>query len=310
MSIDAVLKKFRQVVDYASTPIPRDYYQFSAPSLNWIVSGGQGVKGIQSGVMIELVGKKSSGKSTLALDLIAQAQRQDKLCVYADFERSLDPSYAAKLGVDISQLVRIRPESAEQGLEVIEEVIKAGAGIVVVDSLAMMVPRAEWDKSYDDSQKVAANAGLITRFVNRVNMLADSHNTLVVLINQVRANLNPMARAETKHYGGFALEHAVRMIIEVSRIANKETFTTVQAVTSKNKLGGAERLKAEFQIEYGKGIRADLDIIDCAIAADIIQQRGPWLNFGELKAQGKENAILTFPLNQIRKELEQYYDRV
>lgn len=303
-SIQDVMKRFKDIADYADNEIPREYYPFSAPSLNYIASGGLDYKGIQSGILVELVGKKSCGKSTLALDLVAQAQKRDKLAVYADFERSLDPNYAVKLGVDIGKLIRLRPESAEQGLEVIEETIKAGANIIVVDSLAMMVPSGEWEKNYSESPKMAMNAGLITRFINRANMLADAHNALIVLINQVRANFSPMARAETKPYGGFALEHGVRLIIQVSRIQNKETFTTVQAYTEKNKSRGAEKMKTEFQIEYGKGIRADMDILDTAIEAGIVSQRGPWLNYLDLKAQGKENACRDFPLEEIRKELE------
>lgn len=306
-AIDNVLKKFRDIATYADIEIPRDYYTFSAPSLTHVASGGQGLRGIQSGSIIEIAGAKSAGKSTISLDLIRNAQQQDKVCAILDYERSYSKQYAEQLGVDTSKLIWVRPDYAEQGLDITEEMIKAGVNLIVIDSVAMMLPKEDLEKTYDDSERMAAQAKLITRFINRVTMLADNNNALIVLLNQLRANISPMSRKESKHFGGYALAHGVRLSIELVRIQNKDTFTTVQAFVEKNKLGGAERLKTEFQIEYGKGIRADLDIIDCAIAAEIIQQRGAWLEYAGKKVAGKENATREFDLNAISKELETYY---
>lgn len=310
-NIDQILKKYT-VIDYANTPIHRDYYTFSAPSLTHIASGGKNLRGIRSGSVIELVGKKSCGKSTLSLDLIAQAQKLDRLCAYVDYERTLDPVYAERIGVDTAKLLRVKPDTAEQGLNIIEDLLKNEVSLIVVDSIAMMLPKEELDKDYDDSPKMALSAGLLSRFIKRITPLADNYNALVVLINQIRANFStgfsPAARKETKHYGGYAIEHGLQYTIEVSRVENKDTFARVQAFVEKNKMHGAERLKTEFIIEYGKGIRSDLDILDMAIAYGIVSQRGAWIEFCGDKYHGRDNAVLGLPLEEIQQQLESILD--
>lgn len=311
--MSAAEKRLKEIIRYANQPIARHYYTFSSPSLNWLAAGGRDYRGIRSGSLIELLGAKSSGKSTLALDLVANVQKRGESVIWFDLERWFDPlnvgPYAESLGVDTSKLALVYPDSAEEALTFAREALKGDDfTVVVIDSIAATVPESEWEKEYNEQSKLGEQARLIGRFVNQASMLAFDNNKLVVMLNQIRASISPMSQKTTKRFGGKLYEHMLDIAFEmvVTQHTDKERKKTVQIFTDKNRLGGEERLKAELTIEYGKGIRADLDIVDSAIRLGIVNQRGAWLNYNEYKTQGKDSAALTFPLDEIRAELEAY----
>lgn len=305
-------KKWKDVISFASTPRERNYFTFTAPSLNWLASGGRDYRGIRSGTLIELVGAKSSGKSTLALDLVANAQRKDKLCMWIDIERWFDPSdvgdYATSLGVDTDKLYMVRPKTTEQAFDIVMSGIDSGVDLIVIDSIAAAIPKDEWEKDFDDPERLGESAKLIKRLIQRASIMADDSNTLVVCLNQIRANISTMPNAKsTKRFGGKAYEHHLHQAYELTVTEHKdaEHWKKVSVFLEKNRIGGMERLKRDLVMSYGKGIRSDLDILDRAIDAGLVTQNGKtWLYYGELKAGGKENATKLFPLEKIRKELE------
>lgn len=312
MSIDALKAKYKDIITFASTPRERLHYTFTAPSLNWLASGGRDYRGIRSGTLIEFVGAKSSGKSTLALDLVSNAQQKDKMCMWIDIERWFDPTdvgdYAKSLGVDIDKLYMVRPKTTEQAFSIVMAGIDSGVDVIVIDSIAAAIPKDEWEKDFDDPERLGESAKLIKRLVQRTSIMADDSNTLVIALNQVRSNITSMAGAKaTKRFGGKAYEHHLHQAYELTVTEHKdaEHWKRVSVFLEKNRIGGMERLKRDLIISYGKGIRSDLDIIDRAIQEGIITQNGKtWLYYGELKAAGRENASVQFPLEEIRKELE------
>ncbi len=304
-SVDSVLKKFSDYVQYANVPIERSYFQFSLPTLNLICSGD--LKGLRSGSIVQLVGKKSTGKTTLAFDLIVNAQNVDRTCAFVDFEHTFDPDYASELGIQLEKLIYVHPDTAEKGLMIVEALIDSGVHLIVIDSVAAMLPKDELEKTYEDNPKMAASAGLITRFLKRITGKVSHNNTLIVLINQMRANVSLMARKETKPFGGYALEHGLQVSLELSRIGTKDNLATIQVFAEKNKQG-KERQKTEVFLDSGKGFRADIDTIDLCIEKGIIKQKGAWLEYGDSRAQGKENACSTLPLYELRSRLQSIFD--
>lgn len=315
-AIDNVEKRFRDILRLANQPIPRHYYTFSSPSLNWLAAGGRDYRGIRSGSLIELLGAKSSGKSTLALDLVGNAQKRGDNVLWIDLERWFDPGtvgpYAQSLGVDTSNLVVAYPTEAEEALTLAREVLKGDTfDVVVIDSVAATVPEGEWEKEYNETSKLGEQARLIGRFVTQASMLAFDNNKLVIMLNQIRANISPMSQKSTKRFGGKAYEHMLDIAFELTVIqhTDKERKKTVQIFTDKNRLGGEERLKTELVIEYGKGIRADLDILEQAIKVGIVRQSGARYEYHTYKGHGKENSVKEFPLDDIKRELETYYQK-
>lgn len=275
-------------------------------------------RGFQSGRMLELVGDESTGKSTLALDLIANTQRlfPGSLCAYADVERSFDVQYARKLGVNTATLKIIRADSAESSLETAEIVCRRGAKIIVIDSVSFLVPRShneydaeetEVEPDYEKSKKIAALGTIIGDWCKRMVPIIDYHNTLLVFINQYRSNFSTMSRVEKKPYGPRTYRHALTWRLELARVLNKDTRTNVQAKCTKNRLAG-ERGMAEYDIVYGKGLDINGDLLKHAVNAGIVTKSGAWYYIDkdlptQVRAQGLENATETFDFDLIRKKL-------
>lgn len=294
------LDRYKAFIKNASQVNEGIFIPFSLLSLN-IVLGD--IRGIRSGKIVQLIGNPSSGKSTLALDLIASAQRAGIKCAYVDFERTFDPDYSNALGVDLEKLQMVKPDFAEQGLEITELLIKeANVQLVVIDSIPAAVPSVESEKGYSDAEKMAVAAGYITRFCRRVIPIIDNYNALIVILNQYRANISTLARSESKPYGPRALGYSSSLIIELTRVKNEDTRTFVQARATKNKLA-PERKVTEFTLVYGQGPDTSGDLLTLAEQAGIVTKRGAWYMYNESKAQGIENAKNTFPINEIREQL-------
>jgi recombination protein RecA len=305
MAKASMLDRFMQS---ASVEPDRYYIPFSLPSLNAALDNPQG---LQCGRMCEIIGTESTGKSTLALDLIKNAQALDMPCHYADVERTFDKAYAQTLGVDCDKLQIIRADTAENTLSLVEQVARQGSRLVIIDSITFLVPQSHNEDSVEDedavpdymkSKKMAALGTLLTDFCKRMTPIADYHNTLIIFINQYRANFSTMSRVEKKPYGPYAYKHALTWRLELARVENKEQKTTVECKITKNKLG-VERKMTRYDIVYGEGLDIKGDILTCAVNSGIVQQKGSWFVYGEQRAQGATQAKELFDFNELRKQL-------
>lgn len=273
----------------------RFYIPSSLISVNLAIDSA---KGFKSGRIVELVGAFSTGKTTLANDLIKNAQAMGKKALFVDIERTFDRNYARICGVDTTQLDIMAADTAEQTLTLTEQKAES-YGIIVLDSLPALLPKEELEKNYDESAKMAAVAGLLTRFYKRIVPIIDNSNTLLVLLNQFRASFSTMSRVEKKPYGPHSANHAISWRLELARKSNEDNYTTVQMKVTKNKLGKERRI-VEYDMIYAGGLDIKGDILTNAVRYGIVDKRGAWYYWNELKAQGAENAKLLFDFDTLR----------
>lgn len=296
-----LLKKYEDAVALGSTERTKTCFSLGPLSLNLAVGD---VDGIKSGRVVQIVGKYSSGKSTLALDIIAQHQRQSGLpVIYVDFERAYDPVYAKAIGVNTDLLHIVRADSTEDGLTIAENFIKTGEiKLVVIDSIAAAKPSSENDKDYNDPARMGGNSGIISRFVNRIVPLIDNNDVLLVLLNQLRANFNTLSHEKEVPYGAKSLHYATSVMIQTTNIKNTEDETEIQAVIKKNRVG-APRHVTRFFIKYGQGIDHAQDVIQLAIDRGLVSKSGSWFAYRDTKVQGMEKAVAEFPVDEIRTSI-------
>jgi recombination protein RecA len=269
-----------------------------------------GVGGIPRGRVTEIYGPESSGKTTLALHVIAEAQKTGGLAAFVDAEHALDPSYAKKLGVDTMNLLVSQPDSGEQALEIVETLVRSGAlDVIVIDSVAALVPRAEIEGEMGDSH-MGLQARLMSQALRKLTGTVSKSNTAVVFINQVREKIGVMFGNPETTTGGRALKFYTSIRIDIRRIATiKEgqdmvgNRTKVKVV--KNKLAPPFR-EAEFDIMYSQGISKTGDVLDLATKFNLIQRSGTWFSYGETRlGQGRENVKRYLDENpKLNQELE------
>jgi recombination protein RecA len=253
-----------------------------------------GVGGIPRGRVSEVFGPESSGKTTICLQIIAEAQKAGGLAAFVDVEHALDPSYAKKLGVDIDNLLVSQPDSGEQALEITETLVRSGAiDVLVVDSVAALVPKAELDGEMGDSH-MGLQARLMSQALRKLTGTVSKSRTALIFINQIREKIGVMFGNPETTTGGRALKFYSSVRVDIRRIAaikdgDAVTGNRTKVKIVKNKVAAPFR-EAEFDIIYGEGISREGDVLDLAVANNIVEKSGAWYSYsGERIGQGREN---------------------
>jgi recombination protein RecA len=254
-----------------------------------------GIGGLPKGRIVEIYGPESSGKTTLALHVIAEAQKRGGTCAFVDAEHALDPGYARKLGVDVDNLLISQPDAGEQALEIADTLVRSGAvDVLVVDSVAALVPRAELEGEMGDTH-VGLHARLMSQALRKLTGSVSKSNTLLIFLNQIRLKIGVMFGNPETTTGGNALKFYASVRMEIRRIGaikdrDEVTGNHTRVKVVKNKMAPPFR-EVEFDIMYGEGISKLGELIDLGVKANIVEKSGAWFSCDSQRiGQGRENA--------------------
>ena len=254
-----------------------------------------GIGGLPKGRVIEIYGPESSGKTTLALHVVAEEQKKEGICAFVDAEHALDPGYAKKLGVNLDELLISQPDTGEQALEITETLVRSGAvSLVVVDSVAALTPRSELEGDMGDAQ-VGAQARLMSQAMRKLTGSISRSNCMVIFINQIRMKIGVMFGSPETTTGGNALKFYASVRLDIRRIGalkdrDEVIGNSTRVKVVKNKVSPPFK-QVEFDIMYGEGISKVGEIIDLGVKFDIIEKSGAWFSYGDERiGQGRENA--------------------
>ena len=269
-----------------------------------------GIGGLPRGRVIEIYGPESSGKTTLALHVVAEAQKQGGTCAFIDAEHALDPGYAAKLGVNVEELLISQPDAGEQALEIADTLVRSGAvDVLVIDSVAALVPRAELEGEMGDSH-VGLHARLMSQALRKLTGSISRSRCMIIFINQIRMKIGVMFGNPETTTGGNALKFYASVRLDIRRIGSiKDRDTVVGSQTRvkvvKNKVAPPFRV-VEFDIMYGEGVSKTGELIDLGAQAGVVEKSGAWFSYGGQRiGQGRENAKQFLKENpQVAAEIE------
>ncbi len=269
-----------------------------------------GIGGVPRGRIVEIYGPESSGKTTLALHVIAEAQKTGGTAAFIDVEHALDPVYSQNLGVDIDSLLVSQPDTGEQALEITEALVRSGAiDVVVIDSVAALVPKAEMEGEMGDSH-MGLHARLMSQSLRKLAGAISKSNCVAIFINQLRDKIGVIYGSSETTTGGRALKFYASVRIDVRRVetikVNGEMIgSRTRAKVVKNKVAPPFR-EAEFDVMYGKGISRTGEIVDLGVKFDVLKRSGAWFYYGEMRlAQGRDNTKLLFEQNpELTNEIE------
>ena len=303
-------KKKSKALELAITQIDRQFGKGSImrlgddyiPTMDNVISTGclsldvaLGVGGIPRGRVVEIYGPESSGKTTLALHIVAEAQKAGGFAAFIDAEHAVDPDYSKRLGVNTEELLISQPDTGEQALEICETLVRSGAlDVIVIDSVAALVPRAELEGDMGDSH-MGLQARLMSQALRKLTGTVSRSNTTVIFINQIREKIGVMFGNPETTPGGRALKFYSSVRLEIRRITTIKDGTEmvgsrVRVKVVKNKVAPPFK-KSEFDIMYGQGISYVGDIIDLAVEGNIVEKTGAWYSYDDMKiGQGRENA--------------------
>ena len=271
-----------------------------------------GIGGLPKGRIIEIYGPESSGKTTLALTVVAQAQKGGGEAAFIDAEHALDPAYAANLGVDVDSLLVSQPDNGEQALEIAEALVRSGAlDVVVIDSVAALVPRSEIEGEMGDSH-VGAHARLMSQALRKIAGAVAKSNTIIIFINQLREKVGVIYGNPEVTTGGRALKFYSTMRIDVRRVeslkgaGNEIVGNRTKCKIVKNKVAPPFK-EAEFDILYGRGISKEGEMVDLGVKYDVIQKSSAWFSYGDMRlGQGRDNVRELFANTpELAEEIEE-----
>ncbi len=262
------------------------------------IDAATGVGGVPRGRVIEIFGPESSGKTTLALHIVAEAQKAGGVAAYIDAEHAMDSDYAGKLGVNIDDLLISQPDSGEQALEITEALVRSnGVDVIVIDSVAALVPRAELDGDMGDSLP-GLQARLMSQALRKLTAVVSSSNTCLIFINQIREKIGVMFGSPETTTGGRALKFYSSLRVDIRRIgaikdAERVIGNRTKVKIVKNKVAPPFR-ECEFDIMYGEGISREGDVLDLGVMHKVVEKSGAWFSYkGERLGQGRENSKQT-----------------